>query len=123
MKAHLRKPRRQPNAFLHNCKLQASSLPISARLKVIKQAASMYTSPRRCILTTNTDKQTPAWFQEYLTSFLSANAHGFILYGDISGYAYESVSHTGYLLAALSAKRDVVACYDRATGITFATQE
>ena len=66
-----------------------------------------------------TVQKTPPWFGEYLDAFLSANAHAFILYGDINGYAYESVSHMGYLLAQLGAKRPIILSYDRAQGITF----
>ena len=43
-----------------------------------------------------------------MTSFLSSEAHGFLLYGDINGYAYEGVSNRVYLLSALGSRREVV---------------
>src|SRR2546423_14049248 len=68
----------------------------------------------------NTTKQAiPVWFDEYLNSFVASEAHGFIPYGDISGYAHESLSHRGFLLITLTSRRQVVVCYDRARGITF----
>jgi hypothetical protein len=67
------------------------------------------------------ERRVVGWWQEYATSFSSAVAHAFLLYGDISGYAYEGVSQRRYLQAALAQTREVVAVYNRATGIQFAS--
>ena len=61
---------------------------------------------------------TPLWYQDYLTSFLAAEAHAFILHKDIDGYAYESLSQRRFLISALAKKR-IVVCFDLARGITF----
>jgi transitional endoplasmic reticulum ATPase len=66
---------------------------------------------------------TPAWWREYATSWTAGEAHAFLLYGDISGYAHEGVSQRRYLMGALSTNtRSVVAIYNRASGITFAAE-
>jgi transitional endoplasmic reticulum ATPase len=61
---------------------------------------------------------TPLWYQDYLTSFLAAEAHAFILHKDIDGYAYESLSQRRFLVSMLAKKR-IVVCFDLARGITF----
>ncbi len=62
--------------------------------------------------------RTPTWYDDYLTSFLSSEAHAFILHKDIDGYAYESLSQRRFLISTLARKR-IVVCYDLAHGITF----
>ena len=65
--------------------------------------------------------QRPTWYyRDYLTSFMSSEAYCFVLHGDVAGYAYESLSQRAFLLAALAGKCEVVATYNRATGIGFA---
>lgn len=61
----------------------------------------------------------PAWFDEYVTTFVAGAAHGFILSGDIYGFTTSGVSQRAYLEAALSEKRDIVVRYDRARGFSF----
>ncbi|MEO9029384.1 MAG: ATP-binding protein [Ktedonobacteraceae bacterium] len=63
--------------------------------------------------------QAPAWYQDYQRRFLASEAHCFTVYGDIHGLAYENMSHRGYLIAQLAARRSVILCYDVARGITF----
>src|SRR5436309_1278319 len=64
--------------------------------------------------------QTPSWYQDYLTSYLAAEAHAFILHEDIDGYAYETLSQRRFLISTLAQKRSVVVSYDLARGIVFA---
>lgn len=68
--------------------------------------------------TANETATTPLWYQDYLTSFLAAEAHAFILHKDIDGYAYESLSQRRFLVSMLAKKR-IVVCFDLARGITF----
>ena len=71
-------------------------------------------------MTTEASSQLPAWFDEVITTFMAGVAHGFILSGDVLGR-----DHPGHLTAALpqqvlvDARREVVAYYSRACGITF----
>jgi len=81
----------------------------------------MSTSTKLTTSTTNTPGQ-PAWWQEYATSFSAGEAHSFLLYGDVAGYAYEAVSQRRFLQAALAQTRDIVAVYNRAQGIIFPTE-
>src|SRR5579871_4076693 len=66
-----------------------------------------------------TTRQFPGWYEEYRTSFLSSEAHAFILHKDIDGYAYELLSQRRFLVATLARTRSVIICYNIATGITF----
>lgn len=63
----------------------------------------------------------PTWWTTYKTSFTSAEAHAFVLSGDIAGFAHGGLSQRRYLQTALAQTREIVAIYHRATGITFAT--
>jgi|SRR5579883_108275 SpoVK/Ycf46/Vps4 family AAA+-type ATPase len=65
------------------------------------------------------ERAAPPWYQDYQRRFLSAEAHVFILYGDVTGLAYENMSHRGYLISQLAARRSVIVQYDVARGITF----
>ena len=69
-------------------------------------------------ITVNDTAMTPSWYQDYLTSFLAAEAHAFILHKDIDGYAYELLSQRRFLISMLAKKR-IVVCFDLARGITF----
>ena len=64
----------------------------------------------------------PAWFDEYVTTFVAGAAHGFVLTGDIYGFTTSGVSQRSYLEAALAEKRDIVVRYDRARGFSFALE-
>lgn len=57
------------------------------------------------------DPQAPSWFSAYARSFMAAEAHAFLLHGDVDGTAYESLSQRGVLLSALAASHQVVAVY------------
>lgn len=64
--------------------------------------------------------QIPAWFDEVITTFMAGVAHGFILSGDVWGATIQGISQRRFLQQVLvDAKREVVAYYSRATGITF----
>ncbi|MGH2505871.1 MAG: AAA family ATPase [Ktedonobacteraceae bacterium] len=71
------------------------------------------------MISANNLQQEPAWYQDYYTSFLSAEAHSFLLYGDVVGLAHENVSHRGFLIAQLAQRRNVIVNYDIARGFTF----
>jgi SpoVK/Ycf46/Vps4 family AAA+-type ATPase len=64
-------------------------------------------------------QQLPLWYEEYRTSFLSSEAHAFILHRDLEGYAYELLSQRRFLISTLARTRPVIACYNIATGIWF----
>ncbi len=64
----------------------------------------------------------PSWYQDYQMSFGAAEAHAFILYGDIDGYVQETLSQRRFLVTMLAQKREVVVLYDLAGGITFADE-
>ena len=62
----------------------------------------------------------PPWFEAFITAFTSGVAHGFLICGDVSGFTVQSIPQRRFLQRMLaSGKRDVVAYYNRATGITF----
>src|SRR5579884_1230318 len=73
-------------------------------------------------VTNNDQQRKPTWyFRDYITSFRASEAHCFILYGDVGGYAYESLSQRAFLLAALSGRCEVVVVYNRAAGVSLAS--
>jgi transitional endoplasmic reticulum ATPase len=61
----------------------------------------------------------PAWFDEYIATYVAGAAHGFILSGDVYGFTTSGLSQRSFLEAALSEKREVVIRYDRARGFSF----
>jgi transitional endoplasmic reticulum ATPase len=61
----------------------------------------------------------PEWFKEVVKTFSAGVAHGFILSGDVWGTTIQGISQRNFLQKILSTSRDVVAYYNRATGITF----
>ena len=69
--------------------------------------------------TANEMRELPAWYAEYRTSFLAAEAHAFIVHGDIYGLAHTTLSHRRLLIAELAKTRSVIVSYDVAQGITF----
>ncbi len=73
-------------------------------------------------MNTNLTTKKPIWFEEYTTGYLSGEAHGFILHGDIYGIAHEDQSHRRFLLSEMAKRYEVVLTYDRARGITFADE-
>ena len=71
--------------------------------------------------TTNTSasSRVPTWFEEVITTFSAGVSHGFILSGDVWGATIQGTSQRNFLQRVLGTSRDVVAYYNRATGITF----
>lgn len=71
-------------------------------------------------MTTEASSQLPAWFDEVITTFMAGVAHGFILSGDVWGATIQGISQRRFLQQVLvDARREVVAYYSRACGITF----
>lgn len=70
--------------------------------------------------TSSTDPTVPAWFDEYVATYVAGAAHSFILSGDIYGFTTSGISQRAFLEAALAEKRDIVMRYDRARGFSFA---
>jgi hypothetical protein len=58
--------------------------------------------------TTANEVRTTAAYEEYHTSYKAAEAHGFILYGDVQGIAYENMTHRGVFISQLAMKREVI---------------
>src|SRR5579883_407116 len=63
--------------------------------------------------------QRPAWLTECNQSFSAAEAHVFLLHGDIAGYAAPDRTQRDFLVQWMAEQRRIVARYDRASGITF----
>jgi transitional endoplasmic reticulum ATPase len=64
--------------------------------------------------------QLPAWFSdEFIPTFSSGAAHCFILSGDIYGTTVQGIPQVRFLQSVLAKKCQVVAYYNRATGISF----
>lgn len=63
----------------------------------------------------------PEWFNQYIVTFSSGTAHSFLITGDISGATVQGYSQRRFLHDVLASRRAVVAVYNRARGITFAT--
>ena len=66
------------------------------------------------------DTPTPAWVQELTSKYGSGVAHAFLLHFNIHDYVVPGASMRTYL-AKMLANRGIVAFYNRADGITFAT--
>jgi AAA+ superfamily predicted ATPase len=71
-------------------------------------------------MSNDSSNRIPAWYTQYYRSFIASEAHGFILYGDFYGLAYENISHRGFLIAELAKRRSIIVSYDMARGIQFA---
>ena len=66
------------------------------------------------------DTPTPAWVQELTSKYGSGVAHAFLLHFNVHDYVVPGASMRTYL-AKMLANREIVAFYNRADGITFAT--
>src|SRR5579864_4608170 len=67
--------------------------------------------------------QLPAWFADaFIPTFSAGAAHCFILSGDIYGTTVQGIPQVRFLQSVLSTKCQVVAYYNRATGISFLTE-
>lgn len=62
----------------------------------------------------------PGWVRELLARYNSGVAHAFILHFGVADYVTPGRTLRPYL-AALLARRPIIACYNRAEGITFAS--
>lgn len=67
-------------------------------------------------------QQLPSWFDEFISTYTAGTAHCFILSGDIWGTTVQSIPYRRFLQRVLETNRDIVAYYNRAKGITFATE-
>lgn len=61
---------------------------------------------------------TPVWWDQYQQTYMSGSHHAYAVAGDIEGTALENIPVRGFILANLAARRDVVAVYHIAGGIT-----
>lgn len=67
--------------------------------------------------------QLPSWFaDQYIPTFSSGAAHCFIVTGDIYGATVQGMSQVRFIQTVLATRREVVAYYNRASGITFLTE-
>lgn len=67
--------------------------------------------------------QLPGWFSDqYIPTFSSGAAHGFIVSGDVYGATIQGMSQVRFIQTVLAKRRLVVAYYNRAVGITFLTE-
>jgi len=81
-------------------------------------------SPRAVASTSDTasllaPSDLPAWFEQFLETYISGAAHCFILSGDIDGVTVQGIPQRRFLASIFAEKRAVVAHYSLAQGITF----
>jgi SpoVK/Ycf46/Vps4 family AAA+-type ATPase len=71
---------------------------------------------------TRTDQQPPAWANELVIKYQSNIAHAFLLHGNVPDYVggLAGQSLKNYLIESFST-RDIVVCWDRASGFTLPT--
>jgi transitional endoplasmic reticulum ATPase len=65
----------------------------------------------------------PEWFRTYINLYEAEVAHGFLLCGDLWGVTTRNLSQRQFLQKALATRRDIIAVYDTARGITFSKPE
>jgi transitional endoplasmic reticulum ATPase len=65
----------------------------------------------------------PDWFRTYIDLYEAEVAHGFLLCGDLWGVTTRNLPQREFLQQALATRREIIAVYDTARGITFPKPE